>query len=229
MSRTTPGASARQISARREWQRILPLMRGALTAAAVMLLLAGSPAWAGPTDQLREYTDQVIKVLDDPALARQDRRAAVRKIAHEAFDVTETAKRVLARHWQARTPAEREEFTQLFADLLERTYIARINEYGGERIRYVGESMDGELATVRARIMTRTGTEVPVESRMVRRGERWLIYDVLIENVSLIANYRSQFDRIVRANSYEELIRRLKHKRDEFLNESTPRAPRSSG
>ncbi len=204
-------------------------MKGTLTTAAVMLLLAGSPAWAGPTDQLREYTDQVIKVLDDQALARQDRRAAVRKIAHEAFDVTETAKRVLARHWQARTPAEREEFTQLFADLLERTYIARMDEYGGERIRYVGESMDGELATVRARILTRTGTEVPVESRMVRRGERWLIYDVLIENVSLIANYRSQFDRIVRANSYEELIRRLKHKRDEFLNESTPGARRSSG
>jgi phospholipid transport system substrate-binding protein len=204
-------------------------MKGTLTTAAVMLLLAGSPAWAGPTDQLREYTDQVIKVLDDQALARQDRRAAVRKIAHEAFDVTETAKRVLARHWQARTPAEREEFTQLFADLLERTYIARMDEYGGERIRYVGESMDGELATVRARIMTRTGTEVPVESRMVRRGERWLIYDVLIENVSLIANYRSQFDRIVRANSYEELIRRLKHKRDEFLNESTPGGRRSSG
>ena len=203
-------------------------MKGTLTTAAVMLLLAGSPAWAGPTDQLREYTDQVIKVLDDQALARQDRRAAVRKIAHEAFDVTETAKRVLARHWQARTPAEREEFTQLFADLLERTYIARMDEYGGERIRYVGESMDGDLATVRARIMTRTGTEVPVESRMVRRGERWLIYDVLIENVSLIANYRSQFDRIVRANSYEELIRRLKNKRDEFLNESTPRARRSS-
>ena len=205
-------------------------MKGTLTtAAAAMLLLAGSPVWAGPTDQLREYTDQVIKVLDDPALARQDRRAAVRKIAHEAFDVTETAKRVLARHWQARTPAEREEFTQLFADLLERTYIARMDEYGGERIRYVGESMDGELATVRARILTRTGTEVPVESRMVRRGERWLIYDVLIENVSLIANYRSQFDRIVRANSYEELIRRLKTKRDEFLNESTPRTRRSSG
>ena len=229
MSRATRG-TARKIATQRGWSRILRCMKATLTtAAAVLLLLAAAPASAGPTDQLREYTEQVIKVLDDPALARQDRRAAVRKIAHEAFDVTETAKRVLARHWQARTPAEREEFTQLFADLLERTYIARINEYGGERIRYVGESMDGELATVRARIMTRTGTEVPVESRMVRRGERWLIYDVLIENVSLIANYRSQFDRIVRANSYEELIRRLKHKRDEFLNESTPRAPRSSG
>src|SRR3989454_11729562 len=199
------------------------------TAAAVLLVLAAAPASAGPTDQLREYTEQVIKVLDDPALARQDRRAAVRKIAHEAFDGTERAKRVRARHGQARTPAEREEFTQLFADLLERTYIARMDEYGGERIRYVGESLDGDLAAVRARIVTRAGTEVPVESRMVLRGERWLIYDLLIENVSLVANYRSQFDRIVRTNSYEELVRRLKLKRDEFINESTPRAPRSSG
>src|SRR5881409_1286522 len=190
-----------------------------LTIAAALLLLAGAPAWAGPTDQLREYTDQVIKVLDDPSLARQDRRAAVRKIAHEAFDVTEAAKRVLARHWQARTPAERDEFTQLFADLLERSYIARLDEYGGERIRYVSESIDGELATVRARIVTRTGIEVPVESRMVLRGERWLIYDVLIENVSLVANYRAQFDRIVRSSSYEELVRRLKQKRDDFLND----------
>jgi len=198
-------------------------------AAALLLLLAGSPVWAGPpTDQLREYTDQVVKVLDDPALARQDRRAAVRKIAQEAFDLGETAKRALARHWPPRTPAEREEFTQLFADLLERTYIARIAEYGGEKIRYVGESLDGDVATVRARIVTKTGTEVAVESRMHRRGERWLIYDVLIENQSLIANYRSQFDRIVRSSSYEELVKRLKTKRDEFLNES-PRAGRSSG
>ena len=200
-----------------------------LTIAAALLLLAGAPAWAGPTDQLREYTDQVIKVLDDPSMARQDRRAAVRKIAHEAFDVAETAQRVLARHWQARTQAEREEFTQLFADLLERTYIARMDEYGGERIRYVSESIDGKLASVRARITTRSSTEVAVESRMNLRGDRWLIYDVLIENVSLVANYRSQFDRIVRSGSYEELVRRLKTKRDEFLNESPAQRARRSG
>jgi phospholipid transport system substrate-binding protein len=221
-----PGS--RRISARRVPRRILGRVKRILIAAVPLVLLIVSPLWAGPTNQLREYTDQVVKVLDDPALARQDRRAAIRKIAHDAFDVTETAKRVLARHWQARTPAEREEFTQLFADLLEGTYIARLDEYGGERIRYVGESVDGELATVRARIVTKAGAEVPVESRVVRRGERWLIYDVLIENVSLIANYRSQFDRIIRTSSYEELVRRLKHKRDEFLTQPAPRARRSS-
>jgi len=206
------------------------MVRTLTTAAVVLVLLAGAPVWAGPTDQLREYTDQVVKVLDDPNMARQDRRAAVRKIAHEAFDVAETAQRVLARHWQARTPAEREEFTQLFADLLERTYIARMDEYGGERIRYVSESIDGRMASVKARIVTRNGTEVAVESRMNLRGDRWLIYDILIENVSLVANYRSQFDRIVRSSSYEELVRRLKTKRDEFLNESpAQRARKSSG
>jgi phospholipid transport system substrate-binding protein len=198
------------------------------TIAVALTLLVSSTAWAGPTDQLREYTDQVVKVLDDPSMARQDRRAAVRKIAHEAFDIAETAQRVLARHWQARTPAEREEFTQLFADLLERTYIARMDEYGGERIKYLGESIDGRLASVRARIVTKTGTEVPVESRMNLRGDRWLIYDILIENVSLVGNYRSQFDRIVRSTSYEELVRRLKIKREEFLKESAPSVRRAS-
>src|SRR5207249_9405189 len=143
-----------------------------LTIAAALLLLAGAPAWAGPTDQLREYTDQVIKVLDDPSMARQDRRAAVRKIAHEAFDVAETAQRVLARHWQARTQAEREEFTQLFADLLERTYIARLDEYGGVRTPSVRESIGGKVPSVRASLPTRRRTEVAVEPRMDLRGER---------------------------------------------------------
>jgi len=196
------------------------------TMAAILLgfvLVVGvpTPARAGaPTDQLREYSDQVTKVLDDTALKPKDRREAVRKIAKEIFDVAETAKRALARHWGARTPEEREEFTQLFADLLESTYIMRIDQYGGERIRYVSETVDGDNAIVRAKVVTKKGTEVPVESRLLHRGDRWLIYDVLIENVSLIANYRAQFDKIVRTTSYEELVRRLKNKRDEFLNES---------
>ena len=103
-----------------------------------------------------------------------------------------------------------------------------MDEYGGERIKYLGESIDGRLASVRARIVTKTGTEVPVESRMNLRGDRWLIYDILIENVSLVGNYRSQFDRIVRSTSYEELVRRLKTKREEFLKESAPSVRRSA-
>src|SRR2546430_6364206 len=95
-----------------------------------------------------------------------------------------------------------------------------MDEYGGERIKYLSEAIDGKLASVRARILTRTGTEVSVESRMNLRGDRWLIYDILIENVSLVANYRSQFDRIVRSSSYEELVRRSEEHTSELQSQS---------
>jgi phospholipid transport system substrate-binding protein len=194
---------------------------------ALMLALPGS-AWAGaPTDQARQYTDQVRQVLDNQTLPPADRRAAVRKIAVEIFDVGETAKRALGQHWQARTPAERQEFTDLFADLLESTYISRIDQYGGERLTYVSEAIDGNFAIVRAKIVRPQGAEVPVEARMLRRGERWFIYDIAIEGISLISNYRSQFDRIIRTASYQELVKRLRTKRDEFLNDKPvkPRRP----
>ena len=196
------------------------------TSALVMAFL--SPAWAGPpTDTLREYTEAVQKVLDDPALKaddrRHERRAAVRRVAIEAFDVQETARRALGPHWQQRTPAEREEFVQLFADLLEQTYIAKIDLYGGERLKFVDERIDGDTAVVRARVTTRQGTEVPVEGRMHKRSERWLIYDVTIENISLIANYRSQFDRIIRTSSYADLVKRLR-KHGEMLQDKDRRA-----
>jgi phospholipid transport system substrate-binding protein len=185
-------------------------------------------AWAGPpTDTLREYTEAVQKVLDDPALKsderRHERRAAVRKLAAEAFDVQETARRALGTHWQQRSPAEREEFVQLFADLLERTYIAQIDLYGGERLRFTEERLDGDTAVVRAKVTTKKGQEVPVEGRMHKRGERWLIYDVAIEGISLIANYRSQFDRIIRTSSFAELVKRLRN-RGELLQDKERRA-----
>lgn len=184
--------------------------------AALAGVIAGSPpAWAAaPTDQLREYTEHVLKVLEDPALKPEDRkperRAAVRKVAVVAFDVQETARRALGPHWQARTPAEREEFVLLFAELLEQTYISRIDYFGGERLRFVSEKIDGDYASVRAHVITRQGTEVPVDARMLRKGDRWLIYDVVIENVSLINNYRAQFDRIIRTASYGDLVKKLK-------------------
>jgi phospholipid transport system substrate-binding protein len=198
-----------------------------LVTLALLLGLVG-PAWAAsPTETLREYTEAVQKVLDDPALKtderRPERRAAVRKLAAEAFDVQETARRALGPHWQQRTPTEREEFVQLFADLLEQTYIAKIDLYGGERLRFTDERVDGDSAVVRARVTTKQGTDVPVEGRMHKKADRWLLYDVTIENISLIANYRAQFDRIIRTQSYGELVKRLRN-RGEFLQDKERRA-----
>jgi phospholipid transport system substrate-binding protein len=194
---------------------------GTLAIVMLALLLAAAPASAAtPTETLKAYGEVVLKILEDPALKsperKQDRRTAVRKVAEEVFDIGETAKRALGPHWQQRTPAEREEFTQLFADLLESTYIARIDEYGGERIRYTGEKIDGDTAIVQTRVLTKKGSEAPIDARMIRRGDKWYIYDVMIEGVSLVNNYRTQFDRIIRSASYAELVKRLRDRKQAF-------------
>ena len=205
--------------------------RSVLRLAAVLstVLVAVSVAWAGaPTEEVRQYTDQVVKILENPQLRSADKRAAVRKVAIEIFDVNETAKRALGTHWQTRSGAERDEFVNLFADLLERTYISKIDLFGGERLRYTTESVDGDFAVVRAKVVTSKGTEVPVEARMLKRGDHWQIYDIAIQNISLIANYRTQFDRIIRTSSYQDLVRRLRENREQFINEKAAPAGRAS-
>lgn len=202
--------------------------RGFVSVAALVLLVAPAEVWAGqPTDQLRTQIDRVVRVLEDPELKKESkvkaRRAAVRKIANDIFDFSETAKRSLARHWPPRTPAEREEFIALFADLLERSYISKIEVYGGEKIGYLGETIEGDLATVRTKIVTKQQTDIPIDYRMLRRGEKWLVYDIIIEGVSLIANYRTQFNKIITTSSYQELVKKMRTKQEEFYEDEKKR------
>jgi len=192
----------------------------ALLLALVLSAVTASPAAAGaPSDQLKTQIDRVLKALDDPELKKEgrtrDRRAAVRKIANDIFDFGETARRSLGRHWQPRTPAERDEFVQLFADLLERSYISRVELYGGEKIQYLGDTVEGEQGKVQTKLVTKGGSDIPIEYRMHKKGDRWLVYDVTIEGVSLIANYRTQFNKIIQTASYQELVKKMKAKQDE--------------
>jgi len=192
----------------------LRIVHGLVMLLTAALLAAVQPAWAGPpTEQLRGHVERVIKVLEDPELKREgrqaERQAAIRRLANEIFDFTETTRRSLGQHWQARTPAEREQFVKLYADVLERSYIGKIEFYSGERIVFVGDSVDREQATVRTRLVTKAGTEIPVDYRMHRVGERWLTYDVAIEGVSMVANYRAQFNKIIQASGYEALVSKL--------------------
>jgi phospholipid transport system substrate-binding protein len=193
----------------------------ALLLTLVLSAVTASLAAAGaPSDQLKTQIDRVLKTLDDPELKKEgkaaDRRAAVRKIANDIFDFGETARRSLGRHWQPRTPAEREEFVQLFADLLERSYISRVELYGGEKIQYLGDTIEGEQAKVQTKLLTKGGSDIPIEYRMHKKGDRWLVYDVIIEAVSLIANYRTQFNKIIQTASYQELVKKMKAKQDEI-------------
>ncbi len=171
-----------------------------------------TPATAGPpTDELRRHVDEVIHVLADPALRQHaaERHAKVRKIAESIFDYPDTARRALGPHWRQRTPAEREQFVRLFADLLDRAYVSKIDLYDNEKVRYAGETIDGDDATVKTRIVTKRGSELPVDYRMHLVDGRWLVYDVVIEGVSLVANYRSQFNKVITTESYPALVTRM--------------------
>jgi phospholipid transport system substrate-binding protein len=183
----------------------------------VLGLTVAREAVAGPaSDQLRSRIDRVVGILEDPTLkARPEaRRAALRGAASEIFDFGEITKRSLGRHWQAATPAEREDLVQLFTGLLERSYLGRIEQYSGERIVMAGDAVDGDLATVRTRLVSKGGVETPVDYRLYRVGDRWLAYDVSVEGVSLIANYRSQFNKIIQASSAQALVHRLRAKQE---------------
>ncbi|OGL13900.1 MAG: hypothetical protein A3K12_01835 [Candidatus Rokubacteria bacterium RIFCSPLOWO2_12_FULL_71_19] len=174
---------------------------------------------AGPMQQLQQYTDRLIAILEDPKVQGPDRRlarrAAVRAAALEMFDAAEASRRALGVHWAKLTADEQQSFVRLFLDLLELAYATKVDLYGGQRVKYLGEAVDGDYATVRAKVLTRRGTEVPADTKMVRRAERWLVYDVLVENIGLIANYRAQFDRIIRTSSYQALVRRMQKAREE--------------
>jgi phospholipid transport system substrate-binding protein len=188
-----------------------------LLALALLLVLA-APAMAGPpTDQLKQRVDEVVRVLDDPALKGKvaARRAAVRKISEEIFDYPDTARRALGQHWNARSPEEQREFVRLFADLLDRAYFSKIDRYQGEKVRYGAETVNGSEAVVKTMIVTNAGSEVPVDYRMHQAGGRWLVYDVNIEGVSLVSNYRTQFNKIVQTESYQSLVQKLRAKEAE--------------
>ena len=191
--------------------------RSLVPVVATLVLLVARAAGAGPaTDQLRVQVDRVIKVLEDPALKKDgrapDRRAAIRQVASEIFDFNELSRRCLGRHWQARTPAEQADFTQAFTDLLEHAYVSKIEAYSGEKVQFTGEQLEGEYAMVKTKIVTPQGTEIPVDYRLYKQGDRWRAYDVNVEGVSLVANYRSQFNAILQRQSYAELMKTLRAK-----------------
>ena len=177
-------------------------------------LAPGAVGAGEPTDQLKVQLERVLKTVQDPEVKKEGRaaeRRAVRKIAEEIFDFDDTAKRTLARHWAQRSPAEREEFVRLFTDVFEHAYLSKVELYQGERVTYLGDSVEAGVATVKTRFQTKQGSQLNVDYRMQRASSgRWLVYDVLIEGVSLVDNYRNQFNSVIQRSSYQELVRKLK-------------------
>jgi phospholipid transport system substrate-binding protein len=171
-----------------------------------------------PLDLVKSSVAQVLAVVQSRPAAEDkngQRRAEIRRIAAELFDFNEMARLTLSRHWSAQAPREQEEFVRLFSDLLERSYLSTIENYAGERITFLGESVTGSYAQVRSRITTDRRVEISIDYRLIKRGDRWMAYDVVLEGVSLVSNYRSQFNAIVRTSSFGELMTRLRDKQIE--------------
>jgi phospholipid transport system substrate-binding protein len=195
---------------------------GRITVAVALSTLVLGPAFgsalaAGPADQLNEGIQRVFTHLQDPELKapnkETDRRLAVRRIAEELFDFDETAKRSLGRHWEDRSAEERQQFVRLFTELIDRAYLRRVDRYDGEQVVIGSHAVEGSQAVVQTRIVTRDKSEIPVEFLMHRTGEdRWRVWDVKIEGMSLVANYRAQFNKIIHAESYGDLVKRLQVK-----------------
>ena len=188
-----------------------------MTAALLVGLVAATAAQAmTPTETVKSRVDEAIQGLGQTPSATAEsaerRRTEIRRAADSLFDFTEMSRRALGRHWADRTAAERDEFVRLFTDLIARSYIGKIDRYAGEAIAYTGERVDGDEASVRSQVVTAKGSQIPVEYRLHKTNENWTAYDVFIENVSMVGTYRSQFDRIIKAESFADLLRRLREK-----------------
>ncbi|RJQ13335.1 MAG: ABC transporter substrate-binding protein [Nitrospiraceae bacterium] len=190
-------------------------------AAVIFALIFSVPAYAvpAPTEAIKSTVDAVIETLKDKGLSgkKQERREKITALIKNRFDFEEMSRRSLATHWPKRTPEEKKEFTGIFSELLIESYIGKIESYTDEKITYDKESFreDGKTGVVDTTIVTKN-VKIPIEYRVLLKGDKWWVYDVVIEGVSFISTYRSQYNQIIVRESYEGLVRKMKSKVEEI-------------
>ena len=189
----------------------------------VLGLLTGAAGAGEPLDKIRETVEEVLSILGDETLQaperRELRRGKLRQAVQQRFGFEEMARRALGRHWRDLSADQRQEFVALFSDLLERSYVGRIEGTGaGSQVAYPKETIDDEgFASVLTVITNRLGSQVEVEYRLLRRDGTtpWEVYEIVIEGVSLINNYRTQFNNIIHRTSYDGLVKQLRLKQEQ--------------
>lgn len=190
-------------------------MRAIAMALLVVAGLTGTAHALTPTETVQRRVEQAIQAMAQAPRGPDGaavRRAGIRRAADELFDWNEMARRSLGRHWEVRSPAERADFVAVYTALMARAYLGKIDQYGGEPILYLGERIDGNQALVQTRVVAGRRGEVPIEYRLHKLGDRWAAYDVSVDNVSLVATYRSQFDRILQAGTFDDVLKRMRAK-----------------
>lgn len=191
----------------------------ALTAIGLGILLLTQPvlvAAGAPGDQVRQSVDKLLVILKDPQLKgegnKNERREKLKAVIYQRFDFTEMAKRSLGSEWRRRSPGEQKEFVKLFTGLLEQAYLGQIESYSGEKVHYLKDQEDGNYAEVDTKIVDNKGQEFSVNYRLHNANGDWKVYDVIVEDISLVNNYRAQFSRVLATSSYEDLVNTIKKK-----------------
>jgi phospholipid transport system substrate-binding protein len=181
---------------------------------AMALLLPAILQAATPTESVRQTVDNITAILKDPALKgeqkKKERRQKLKEVIYRRFDFTEMARRSLGSEWRRHSPEEQKEFVQLFSALLEDAYLEKIESYNGEQVRYLKERVDKDFAEVPTKLVDNKGQEFSVVYRLYNSGGDWKVYDVVIEDISLVNNYRAQFSRVLTKSSFEELLDAMK-------------------
>jgi phospholipid transport system substrate-binding protein len=207
------------VSVERVWKAIMHIRFQTVLSISfiAMMICAASPVYAGvPTEEIRTAIDQGIEILKSAKLDNNKQRSQVinqlREIVYTRFDFEEMAKRSLGSHWRRLNPQQQKEFVSAFTELLETTYADKIDLYEGQQVEYIGETIDKNYAEVNTRVIGKNRQTYTVDYKLHEIGGKWRIYDVIAENISLVNNYRSQFNRVVVNSSIEELIKRIRQK-----------------
>jgi phospholipid transport system substrate-binding protein len=193
------------------------------TAFLILFLFSLSSSMNAPTVEIKSTIESILDVLRDKDLHlsanKAKRRKIIRSLITDRFDFEEMAKRSLARHWKKRTPEEKKEFIVVFSKLLEASYIRRIEAYTNEKITYDKEKLKGggKYGIVNTTIITEN-VNIPINYKVLRKGNEWRVYDVVIEGVSFISTYRNQYNRIIKKESYAKLIQKMKDKLEDADN-----------
>jgi phospholipid transport system substrate-binding protein len=181
-------------------------------------LLMISTAFAGVTGDVKNSVDELFRIVSDKKMKNNgpERRQALNKVINVIFDYSEMSKRSLGKHWNERTPDERREFIDLFALLLQNSYLSKIESYNNEKIVYLKETLDDKYAEIKSKIVTAKRDEYTLDYRLLNENGKWMVYDIVIEGVSMVSNYRAQFNRVINDKGYSGLVKVLQTKKGEI-------------
>ena len=191
--------------------RLLKLLMMAVALSFTHAALAAS----SPTEDVRSSVDAILVILQNSELDVQQKRADISKIINKRFDFRAMSQRTLATNWKKTSDEEKKQFTALFSQLIESSYVGKIEAYTNEKVEYPGEKVKGKKAVVETLILT-SSADIPVNYKLYQKGDQWLVYDVIIEGVSLISNYRSSYQEIMKDEGFDGLLNKMQAKIDEL-------------